>query len=99
MDTYIEMTLPYPNACTASVLTGPQGPCKYAVKGSNVISGSITESLVPSVRTTFGGEIARVLALSLLWAAFEGEMTVNGYTLPIIPEVLATALKERWIAA
>ncbi len=26
-------------------------------------------------------------------------MTVNGYTLPIIPKELATAMKDRWIAA
>ena len=37
--------------------------------------------------------------LPLLWAAFEGGMTVNRYTLPIIPNELATAMKEHWIAA
>ena len=98
VDTYIEMTLPYPDARIASVCTGPQGPCKYAIKGGNAISDNITESLVPNIHATFGGEIARVLVLPLLWAAFEGDMTVNGYILPIIPKELATAMKDRWIA-
>ena len=71
----------------------------HAVKGSYAISDSITESIVPIIHATFGSEIARVLALPLLWAAFEGDMAVNGYTLPIIPTKLATAMKEHWIAA
>ena len=99
VDTYIEMTLPYPDARVASVLSGPRGPCKYTVKGGNAISDSIIESLVPHIHAAFGSEIARVLVLPLLWAAFEGDMTVNGYTLPIIPKELATAMKECWIAA
>ena len=99
VDTYIEMTLPCPNACVASVLTGPQGPCKYAIKGGNAISDSIIESLVPHIHAAFGSEIARVLVLPLLWAAFEGDMTVNGYTLPIIPKELATAMKKHWIVS
>ena len=91
-DTYIEMTLPYPDAHIASVLTGPQGPCKYAIKGSNAISDNITESLVPNIHAAFRGEIARVLVLPLLWAAFDGNMTVNGYTLPSSPR----SLQQQW---
>ncbi len=91
VDIYIEITLPYPNARIASG--------KYAIKGSNAISDNITELLVPNIHAAFGSEIARVLALPLLWAAFEGDMTVNGYTLSIIPKELASAMKERWIAA
>jgi hypothetical protein len=76
------------------VLTNPRGPCKHAVKGGYVISDIITESLVPNVHAAFGSETARVLALPLLWAAFEGDITVNVYTLPIIPNELATVMKE-----
>ena len=47
----------------------------------------------------FGSKIARVLALPLLWVAFQGNMTVNGYTFPIIPVELASLIKERWVAA
>ena len=99
VDTYIETYLPYPDARVASVLCGPQGPCKYAVKGGDPISDELVKSLVPKIHASFGGEIATVLALPLLWAAFEGNVTVNGYTLPIIPVELASLIKERWIAA
>ena len=95
VDTYIEMTLPYPDACIASVLTCPKGPCKYAIKGGNPISDSIIKSLVPKIHATFGSKIAGVLALPLLWVAFEGSMMVNGYTFPIIPNQLASLIKER----
>jgi hypothetical protein len=53
VDTYIEMTLPYPDARIASVRTGPRGPCKYTVKGGNAISDSIIESLVPHIHAAF----------------------------------------------
>ena len=93
------MSLPYPDASVASVLTGPRGPCKYSAKGGNTINAELMKSLVPRIHAAFGGEIAGVLVLPLLWAAFEGNMTINGYTLPIIPIELASLIKERWIAA
>ena len=93
------MLLPYTDACIASVLTGPQGPCKYAIKGSIPISDTTTKSLVPKIHVAFGGNIAGVLVLSLLWAAFEGNITVNGRTFPIIPDQLTLLIKEHWMAA
>ncbi len=99
VDTYIEMLLPYPDARVASVLTGPQGTCKYAVKGGIHISDSTIKSLVPKIHAAFGGNIAGVLALPLLWAAFEGNITVNGHTFPIIPDQLTLLMKEQWMAA
>jgi hypothetical protein len=99
VDTYIEIDLPYPDARVASILTGPRGPCKYAVKGGTQISDEVIRSLVPKIYSAFGGDIASVLVLPLLWAAYEENMTVNGYTLPIIPPSLTSAIKERWIAA
>ena len=74
-------------------------PASRLLNFGNAISDNITELLVPNIHAAFGGEIARVLTLPLLWAAFEGDMTVNGYTLPIISKELATAMKDRWIAA
>jgi hypothetical protein len=99
VDTYIEMLLPYPDARVASVLTGPRGPCKYAVKGGIHISDNTIKSLVPKIHAAFGGNIAGVLALPLLWAAFEGNITVNGHTFPIIPDQLTLLMKEQWMAA
>ena len=99
VDTYIKINLPYPDARVASILTGPRGPCKYAVKGGMQISDEVIRSLVRKINSAFGGDIASVLVLPLLWAAYEENMTVNGYTLPIIPPSLTSAIKERWIAA
>jgi hypothetical protein len=76
----------------------PHRPCKYAIKGGH-ISDAVIESLVPKIHASFGGKIARVLALPLLWAAFEGETTVNEYTLPIIPHQRASDIKDRWVGS
>ena len=63
------------------------------------ISDEVIRSLVPKIYSAFGSNIASVLVLPLLWAAYEENMTVNGYTLPIIPSSLTSATKEHWIAA
>ena len=59
------------------------------------ISDGLIRSLVPKIYSAFGSDI---LVLPLLWAAYE-ENTVNGYTLPIIPSSLTSAIKECWITA
>lgn len=63
------------------------------------MSDTVVESLVPKICASLGGEIARVLVLPLLWAAFEGETSVNGYTVPLIPPQLASHIKDCWVAA
>ena len=63
------------------------------------ISDEVIRSLVPKIYSAFGSNITSVLVLPLLWAACEKKETVNGYTLPIIPSSLTSAIKERWIAA
>jgi hypothetical protein len=40
-----------------------------------------------------------VLALSLLWAAFEGAVTVNGTRCSIVPTVLGDKIKQKWLCA
>jgi len=99
VDTYTEINLAYPDAQVASILTGPRGPCKYTVKGGYHISDAIIESLVPKIFASFGNEIAHVLVLPLLWAAFEAETSVNGYTVPLIPPHLASNMKDCWVVA
>jgi hypothetical protein len=64
-----------------------------------LISNAIIESLVPRMYATFGSEIAGVLELPLLCVGSEGNMTINGYTFPIIPAQLASGITEHWIAA
>ena len=98
IDVNIEIDLPYPDAWVASILTCPQGPCKYAIKGRMQIRMRWSEVLSQTL-FCFGSNIASVLVLPLLWAAYEENMTVNGYTLLIIPSSLTSAIKECWIAA
>jgi hypothetical protein len=45
-----------------------------------IISQGFLEDIAPHSLAVFGGEITEVLALSLLWTAFEGAVTVNGTT-------------------
>ena len=78
VNTFIEMMLP---SHITSILTDPQRTWKYAVKGGNAISDSITESIVPNIHAAFGSEIERVLVPPVLWLAFEGDMTKNVYGL------------------
>ncbi len=99
VDTYIDINLLYPDACCASVLCGPQGPCKYIVKGGGNISEALVLRLVPNIAACFGIDLAQVLALSLLWVAYEGEMSRNLYTFPIIPPAHASDLKRKWVKA
>ncbi len=95
----LKLTGPYPDAQVASMLTGPQGPCKYAIKSGMQISDEAIKRLVPMIYSAFGGNIVSVLVLLLLWTAYEENMTVNGSTLPIIHSSLTSIIKERWIAA
>ncbi len=99
VDTYIDINLPYPDARCASVLCGPQGPCKYIVKGGGNISEALVLRLVPNIAACFGIDVAQVLALPLLWAAHEGEMSRNSYTFPIILPAHASDLKRKWVEA
>ena len=96
---YCCLAKPYPDAQVAHCLCGPRGPCKYAIKVGYHISDTVIESLLPKSFASFGGEIACVLALPLLWAAFEGETSVNGYTVPLIPPHLASNIKDCWVVA
>ena len=49
--------------------------------------------------SSFGRNSACVLALPLLWAAFECETTVSEHTVPIIPPQLVSDIKDRWVGA
>jgi len=99
VDTYISTQLPYPDARVASVLCGPRQSCKYILKGGQRSIDSLIPTLVPNITASFGIDVAKVLVLPLLWAAYEGEMTCNDYTFPIIPPGHAAELKRRWVEA
>jgi hypothetical protein len=99
VDTYIDSYQPYPDARVASVLCGPRGPCKYVVKDEVMMPAEFLESITPHSHDIFGSDIAEVLALPLLWAAYERESPCNGVAQTIIPSRLADLIRERWVAA
>ena len=71
VDTYIEPTLPFPDAKVAAVLCRG-GACKYVMKGETQIWDNwILAYAVPSIATRFPDSVALVLGQALLWATFE----------------------------
>ena len=99
VDTYIDVDQPYPDARVAAVLCGPRGPCKYAVKAGMVVPAAFLDSIVPHCCAAFGTQVARVLALPLLWAAYEREAQVSGAQRTLIPMRLAQEIQLEWIHA
>jgi hypothetical protein len=47
----------------------------------------------------FGIEVARALAMPLHWAAYQGQVSLEGVSCSIIPVRLAERIKEEWIHA
>jgi hypothetical protein len=72
VDVYIDTTLPYPDACTAAILCGPLGACKYRIKPNlNVDDTFLIEHIAVATQKVLGDRVANILALPLLWAAYE----------------------------
>ena len=71
VDTYIDTTLPYPDVCTAAALCGPGGACKHELKSTNVIEEIfLLQNIAVNTARLLGNQVALVLAVSLIWAAF-----------------------------
>jgi hypothetical protein len=58
----IDVDIPYPDAKVASVLCGPRGPCKYAMREGVEITNDYFCSIAPQCVEAFGREVAIVLA-------------------------------------
>ena len=99
VDRYIDDEKPYPDARVAGVLCGPRGPCKYAVKDGMAVSTDFLEEITPNACAVLGVDVARVLALPLLWASYERTFTAQGVELTIMPERLAEKIKGSWICS
>ena len=71
LDTYIGTTLPYPDACTAAALCGPEGTCKYKVKTTIIIDKTLLlKNIAFNTARLLGNRVALVIAVLLIWAAF-----------------------------
>ncbi len=100
VDDYIDNFQPYPDARVAAVLCGIRGACKYVFKNGEDASNEFLESITPCACEVFGVDVARVLALPLLWAAYERHITqIDGRQYSIIPQQLAHSIKRAWIGA
>lgn len=75
-DRYVSVNLPYPDAKVAAALC-VGGPCRYALKqGSGVTDDWLRQYVVPNILPSqcIQERVALVLALPILWAAFDDEM-------------------------
>jgi hypothetical protein len=97
VDTYIDVDVPFPDAKVASVLCGPRGPCKYSAKDGVEVNDDFLSSIAPRCAEAFGGDVAIILARSLLWAAFEPKtVLVNNVAVSIIPSDLRKKIMDAW---
>ena len=63
-------------------------------KNGGDASNKFLESITPCACKVFGVDVARVLALPLLWAAYERQVThIDGHQYSIIPNQLAHRIK------
>ena len=113
VDVYIDIWLPYPDALIAGKLCGPAGPCWYALRklpgqGNNITNNFLWTNVAPKAKSRLGEETALVLALPLLWAAFEDEklklsLTATGEAPSQVPNkavaLLHPALQDRIISS
>jgi Transcriptional activator of glycolytic enzymes len=77
VDVYIDTTLPYPDACTAAVLCGPLGACKYRIRAHfQIVESFLIENVAISISKFLGNQIGAVLAVPLLWAVYENATIV-----------------------
>ena len=112
VDVYIDIWLPYPDALIAGKLCGPAGPCRYALRklpgqDNDITNNFLWTHVAPEAKSRLGEEIALVLALPLLWAAFEDEKlklspTATGEAPSQVPKTVALlhpALQDRIITS
>jgi len=96
VDTYMDIQRPYPDAQVAACLCGPAGPIFYKLKAE--ISWSTTEFLTtavaPNTCRLIGCDLAKVLALPLIWAAVQG-VSERDRDLELLP----SALREKILNA
>jgi hypothetical protein len=86
VDTYIDITLPYPDAKTAAVLCGPSSSCRYKARDDveGLSRAYYLNVVAPTVNQIMGEEMALLIAPAFIWAAFD---TTNS-ALNVMPESL-----------
>ncbi|EEY64813.1 uncharacterized protein PITG_15602 [Phytophthora infestans T30-4] len=94
VDVYIDNAQPYPDAVAAGALAGPIGPCRYVLKDGvqTVTDDVLIHQVGPVIKEAMGDEVARVLALPLIWASLVPHGSFDC-------EVIPAALKKRILHA
>jgi hypothetical protein len=54
--------------------------------------------IVPQTMAVLGHDILEVLALPLLWAAFEDAVTVNGTECRLVPTAMRNKIMHKWLS-
>ena len=73
---YIDISLPYPDAKVCAILC-VGGPIKYVLQeGSGIVENWLLQNVVPNILRSprMNRQVAAVLAVPLLWAAFDPDM-------------------------
>jgi len=58
---YIDVIVPHPDAKVASILCGPRGPCKYAMREGVELTDDFFCSIAPRCVEVFGRDVLKYL--------------------------------------
>ena len=97
VDVYIAAILPYPDARCAEGLCGPEGAVMY----DPIIHVPIgfLEQIAPNAASLFPDpKVAHVLALPLIWAAWNNEYDTESGEVLLLPVEFAASIRRRWTA-
>ncbi|KAG9397780.1 hypothetical protein AC1031_016630 [Aphanomyces cochlioides] len=99
VDTYIDNTQPYPDACAAAVLTGPQGPRRYIAKRgmATITRRFLVDEVAPLTKQVLGEEIAETLGCVLLWGA--SMVPETSFDFAILPGQLRERIIQKYVIA
>ena len=97
VDAYISTVLPYPDARCAEGLCGPEGAVMYDAV-FHVPVGFIALVAPNASRLFPDPEVARVLALPLIWAAWNNEVSTDSGEVLLLPTEFADRIRRRWLA-
>ena len=88
VDTYIDNSIPYPDAKVAAILC-IGGAVKYSVRtGTNINSDFILTHVCPNIKNTFPREVSLVLGTALLWEFYDDGIS------QIFPQDIVDAVKR-----
>ncbi len=87
---YVSTTLPYQDAKVASKLC-MGGPIQYALHhGSNIMDTWMLHNVVPHIAQHFPAQFALTLALLIIWACYDEQLTIP------VPDFLKNRVQQAY---